>query len=257
MVVRASTFRNSAAAEWCEELSRRLSLAGEACPEESGAPPLRRLLGELQYVFEPVRRPWRRIDVPQAAQPRTVMLLPGFVTHPSRMRYLAQHLERAGHTVKRWGLGINLGPNEENVSALEDRLVALHERYGRPVVLVGWSLGGLFARELAKRQPGRVLKVVTMGSPFSGSLRANHAWRAYQFVAGHRVDEPPIEAEIALKPPVPTVALWSPRDGIVSARSACGREGERDRAVALRCTHMGFSYSPECIEALLRELDSA
>ena len=94
-----------------------------------------------------------------------------------------------------------------------------------------------------------------MGSPFSGDPRANNVWRIYQFIAGHSVDAPPIEAELSLKPPVETVALWSPRDGVVSPRSACGQAHERDRAIALRCTHIGFSYSPEAVHAVLRELD--
>jgi hypothetical protein len=70
------------------------------------------------------------------------------------------------------------------------------------------------------------------------------------------VDNPPVDADIAAKPPVETVALWSPRDGIVSPRSACGRTGERDRAVALRCTHLGFAYDPQAITAVLRELEA-
>lgn len=218
-------------------------------------PPLRLLLGEVAYFAEPVVRLFRRVEVAPASVPRIVMILPGFATHPSRMRYLARHLERAGHKTKRWGLGFNLGPTAANVDRLEQRLVEVHQRYGQEVVLLGWSLGGLFARELARRRPELVAKVITMGSPFSGDPRANNAWRLYQFVTGHRVDNPPIEADIAAKPPVETVALWSPRDGIVSPRSACGKPGERDRAVALRCRHMGFSYAPEAIGAVLGELD--
>jgi pimeloyl-ACP methyl ester carboxylesterase len=183
------------------------------------------------------------------------MLLPGFATHPIRMRYMAQQLERAGHKAKRWGMGFNLGASEEAMESLSERIVAVHERYGRKAVLVGWSLGGIFAREMAKRHPELVEKVITMGSPFSGDPHANNAWRAYQLITGHRVDNPPVKAELAAKPPVETVAFWSPRDGIVSPRSACGRPGERDRAVALRCNHLGFAYSPECIEAVLRELE--
>lgn len=240
-------------AEW----ARRWELAREPLALPPAKPKLRHLLGELVHLTEPVRRPFRRIEIAPAKTVRTVLLLPGFATHPMRMRYMARQLERAGHKVKRWGLGFNLGPTEANFRYLEDRLTEVHERYGREVVLVGWSLGGLFARELAKRQPDRVLKVVTMGTPFSGDPRANNAWRVYQFVAGHRVDEPPIQADLRGKPPVPTVALWSPRDGIVSPRSSCGRPGERDRAVALRCTHIGFSYAPESILAVLRELDQA
>jgi pimeloyl-ACP methyl ester carboxylesterase len=239
-----------------EDFARRLSLAREPCPDDSHGPSLLRLAGELAALGEPVRRLLRKTEIARAAQPRTVMLLPGFATHPIRMRYMARQLEQAGHRVKRWGLGFNLGPTPDNLAQLERRVSDLAARYGEPVYLVGWSLGGLFAREIAKRQPQAVAKVVTMGSPFSGSMRANNAWRAYQFVTGHRVDNPPVDADIAAKPPVETVALWSPRDGIVSPRSACGRTGERDRAVALRCTHLGFAYDPQAITAVLRELEA-
>jgi len=184
------------------------------------------------------------------------MILPGFATHPLRMRYLARHIERAGHKAKRWGLGFNWGPTERNIAELERRLVEIHARYGVEVVLLGWSLGGLFARELAKRQPALVAKVITMGSPFSGSARANNVWRIYQLVTGHSVDSPPIVTDRSKKPPVETVALWSARDGMVGARSARGRPGERDRAIALRCTHMGFSYAPEAIKAILGEIET-
>ena len=125
------------------------------------------------------------------------------------------------------------------------------------MVLVGWSLGGLYARELAKRQPDAVAKVISMGSPFSGNLRANNVWRIYQAVAGHRIADVKLAAQLSRKPPVETVALWSPRDGAISPRSAAGYPGERDRAVALRCSHMGFSYSPEAIRAVAREIDWA
>lgn len=257
MAIAADNTAFTALAARREDFARRLALASEPCPDEDAcAPSLWRLAGELSVLAEPLRRLTRRLEIPVAETPRTVMLLPGFATHPVRMRYMAKQLERAGHTVKRWGLGFNLGPTEDNFAQLERRLLDLADRYGRPVHMVGWSLGGLFARELAKRHPQASAKVITMGSPFSGSMRANNAWRAYQFVAGHRVENPPIAAEIAAKPPVDTVALWSPRDGIVSPRCACGKPGERDRAIALRCTHLGFAWDPESITAVLRELES-
>lgn len=237
------------------DFATRLALVREPAPNEVGKPSLFRLLAESQVLIEPVRRLRRKVDIKPALHKRKVMLLPGFATHPIRMRYMARQLERAGHKVKRWGLGFNFGPTEENLELLEQRLLDLNQRYGEPVFLVGWSLGGLFARELAKRHPEAVAKVITMGSPFSGSPRANNAWRIYQFVTGHSVENPPISGDMASKPPVPTVALWSPRDGIVSPRSSCGKADERDRAVALRCTHIGFAYSEESIRAVLRELE--
>jgi pimeloyl-ACP methyl ester carboxylesterase len=240
------------------ELARRVALAREACPEENeaGKPALARLLGEAQVLLEPWRRPRRKLDIAATTNPQMVMILPGFATHPVRMRYLAQALEAAGHRTKRWGLGFNWGPDEERFELLEARLADLHARHGRPVVLLGWSLGGLYARELAKRQPSSVAKVITMGSPFSGSPRANNVWRAYQFITGTSVDAPPIETDLAAKPPVETVALWSANDGAIAPRCAAGRAGERDRAIALRCTHIGFTYDPKVICTVLEELET-
>ena len=74
-----------------EELAERWELAREPALE-TGGPKLRYLIGELSHLAEPVRRPLRRIDVPAAAEIRTVMLLPGFATHPIRMRYMAKFL---------------------------------------------------------------------------------------------------------------------------------------------------------------------
>ena len=241
------------------DFARRVALAREAIPQEheSGKPRLVRLLGETQVLLEPVRRVRRKIAVAPSANPQVAMILPGFGAHPMRMRYLARHLEAAGHVTKRWGLGFNWGPTEEAFDQVEARLLQLHAHYGRKVVLIGWSLGGLYAREMAKRQPQAVSKVISMGSPFSGSPRANNVWRAYQFITGHSVDAPPIAAELRAKPPVETVALWSANDGVIAPRCAAGRPGERDRAVALRCTHMGFTYDPQVISTLLAELETA
>ena len=237
------------------ELARRWALVSEPRPDGARGPRVRLLLGELSWVAEPARRALGKMDIAAAPTPRTVMMLPGFGAHPLRMRFMAQQLERAGHTVKRWGMGFNLGASSECFTTVEQRLIDLHKRAGEPIYLIGWSLGGVIARELAKLHPDKVAKVVTMGSPFSGNPRANNGWRAYQAVAGHRVDQPPVQADTSVKPPVETIALWSPRDGVVHPRSACGRVGERDKAIALRCTHMGFVYSPEVIEILLSELE--
>ena len=235
--------------------ARRAGLNWYHPPKGAPKPKLRLLLGEIAHVVEPVRRRFRApLQVAPAAHPRIVLILPGFAANEEKMRFMAQALERAGHKVKRWGLGYNFGPNEENFAAVAQRLVAIHERYGQPVYLVGWSLGGIFAREVAKLHPECVAKVITMGSPFSHSPYANNVWRAYQLVTGHSVEDPPVRAVLHEKPPVETVALWSPRDGAIAPCSARGRAGERDRERALRCTHMGFCDSDEAILAVLDEL---
>lgn len=253
---RATFLENSKAALAETELARRIALASEDYPDqERGKPHLLRLAGELELLFEPARRLVRKLDIPVTNKPQTIIVMPGFATGPTRMRYMARNLEKAGHRTKRWGLGRNWGVAQDSLDRLEQRLVEVSGRYEQPVVLLGWSLGGLYARELAKLHPQYISKVITMGSPFSGSPRANNVWRVYQAIAGHRVDQVPIEAVLSAKPPVETIALWSPSDGAIAPRSAAGLPGERDRAIALRCTHSGFTYSPEALFAVLAELE--
>ena len=237
------------------EVARRNALALQPRPEGVRGPALPRLLAELKTPFEHWQATRERDHAPPERAPqapsRPVMLLPGFGTHPVRMKPLGKALEAAGHRVTDWGLGFNFGPSEDRFARLCERVRTLARREGEPLVLVGWSLGGLFAREVARACPESVALVVTMGAPFSGDRRANNAWRAYQLIAGHAVDAPPVGDDFSIKPPVPTVALWSARDGVVGPRAACGRRGERDLAIALRCTHLGFAAHPDVARVLV------
>ena len=238
------------------ELVRRRALARQPQPLGVSTPPLRLFLGELRSGFESWRA-WRAVgeNEPAAeAQPGTVMLVPGFGTHSFRMRALRRGLEAAGHRVDDWGLGWNMGGTAEQLDLMCARIEDAATRQGEPVALVGWSLGGLYAREAAKRVPHAVRLVITMGTPFSGDLHANNAWRAYHWITGQDVTVPPVPGDYAAKPPVPTIALWSARDGIVSPRAARGRSGERDTAIALRCTHLGFASHPRVLETLIAQL---
>ena len=242
-----------------QELRRRVALARRAQPPGVPQPALRLLLGEAGTRIENWRA--RRRAEPgwlaPAAQPRAVMLVPGFATHPVRMHRLRRGLEAAGHRVSDWGLGWNLGASPDTLAAFAERVAEQAAREGEPLALVGWSLGGIFAREAARLHPHAVRLVVTMGTPFSGDFHANNVWRAYHLIAGHDVADPPLPGDLAAKPPVPTVALWSARDGIVHHRAARGRPGERDAAVALRCTHLGFAGHPQAIAEVLRQIARA
>ena len=217
------------------------------------APPLSLLLGELR-----VARDWaaaRARPVAAAVEPvgngAPVLTMPGFLAADMSMAQMRRSLNAAGFKAKRWKLGWNSGATADLIERLDARVAHVTEREGRAVHLVGWSLGGVFAREYAKRHPERVASVITMGSPFSGSPRANNAWRLYELVARHKVDAPPIDLHPDPKPPVPTFALWSRADGVVAPASAAGLDSERDRAVELGCVHMGFAFSEEATCAVI------
>jgi pimeloyl-ACP methyl ester carboxylesterase len=222
-------------------------------------PPFRLLVGELR-----VARTWIRARLrPEAAvfEPvgngAPVMTLPGFCAGDISMAQMRRNLNAAGFRAKRWKQGANLGARPDSFERLRARVDYIADREGRPVHLIGWSLGGIFAREFAKYHPDHVASVITMGSPFSGSRRANNAWRLYELIARHSVDDPPVPFHPDPKPPVPTYALWSARDGVSAPDSAAGLDHERDRAIELDCVHMGFAFAPEVTRVVVECLCEA
>lgn len=174
-----------------------------------------------------------------------VMVIPGFLASDRTTSRLRRSLVKAGFACAGWGLGRNLGIGADIFIKLDEQLSSLPSN--RPLTLIGWSVGGLIAREYAKYAPDRVAKVITLGSPFSGNPRANNGWRMYELIAGHKVDAPPVSVTLSVKPPVPTFAIWSPRDGMVAAHAACGLADEADVQIQRNSTHMGLIADPDII----------
>jgi pimeloyl-ACP methyl ester carboxylesterase len=181
-----------------------------------------------------------------------VLVIPGFLATDRTTMDLRRALARAGWRAHPWLLGLNTGAKADTLELLEARLDQLADR--RKVLLVGWSLGGMFARQLAHRCPKKVRAVVTLGSPFSGDLKTNTNVRElYERIAGHDVYEPPFP-NLSEKPPVPTLALWSRRDGIVAPRAARGLAHEVDKSVEVDTYHTGFAIHRPVISKIVAEI---
>lgn len=221
----------------------------------NGAPSRRQLIAELGVPVEWLhgRAAWRGLArAHQAGDGRPVLVLPGFLADDGSTRTLRRTLAAAGYAPAGWGLGRNRGISPALIAAMLVRLETMtHER---PAALIGWSLGGLYAREIAKLMPERVERVLTLGTPFSGDMHANHAWRLYERVAGHAVGQLPVPAVLHEKPPAPTFALWSERDGIVAPAASRGLPGEADVQVQVDCRHIGFTSAPAALRAILEVL---
>lgn len=246
------------------ELARRWKLAREAADGTARAPRVGLLLGEFLWPLHIARRSLGgAAAVKQARRPRTVMLLPGFGAHPVRMRWMAQRLEAAGHTVKRWGEGINLGATEARFRAVEARLVALHEREGAPLDLVGWSLGGVFARELAKQAPDKVRLVISLGSPISDDRRYTNARKLFEYLNGSEPE--PLRSgkfqKLAKAPPVPTTSILTKTDGIVhwrgSVQHGADVPGANVENIEVYASHCGLGVNPAAIYAIADRLAQA
>lgn len=180
------------------------------------------------------------------------LVIPGFLATDRTTMELRRALARSGWRAHPWLLGLNRGAQANTLELLGERLDALRDR--RKVLLVGWSLGGLFAREIAFRHPDKVRAVVTLGSPFSGDLKTNTNVREfYERIAGHDVNQPPFE-RLAGKPPVPFLAFWSRRDGIVAPSAARGLAHEVDKAVEIDTRHTGFAVHRPALSRMVAEI---
>ncbi|MEO7602838.1 MAG: alpha/beta hydrolase [Sphingomicrobium sp.] len=186
---------------------------------------------------------------PEDGQP--VLVLPGFLCSDQTTFVLRSALAMAGYRVHGWKQGWNLGAKADTLDRIAARVDSLG--HDRPIIIVGWSLGGIYAREFARRHPKKVRAVITLGTPFSGDPRQNNVWRLYERVAGHKVDDPPLP-RILDKPPVPHLALWSRRDGLIAPRAARGLTHERDAERELDCHHMAFGVSRRAAREVVREL---
>ncbi|RPH43409.1 MAG: alpha/beta hydrolase [Burkholderiales bacterium] len=193
-----------------------------------------------------------------AASPRgdghPVLVFPGLAASDASTRPLRRLLRGLGHDAHGWQLGRNLGPRPEILEGAAHRIRTLAERDGRRVSLVGWSLGGIYARELAKQLPDAVRAVVTLGTPFAGSPRATNAWRLFELLNGRQHREPRLREGLRTPPPVPTTSIWSRSDGIVAWQCSVERPGPRAENIVVAASHIGLGLNPLALHALADRL---
>lgn len=171
-----------------------------------------------------------------------VMVLPGFMGTDRSTSTLRKYLDDMGYDVYDWGLGRNIG-NVHALPVLLERLAAIHEDAGEPVSLVGWSLGGVYARQLAKAKPHIVRQVITMGSPFKNLTRPNNVEWIYTMISGGKKatdTHQEILSNLPLPAPVPTTAIYSKEDGIVHWETCMEDEDDTHQNIQVRGSHFGL-----------------
>jgi pimeloyl-ACP methyl ester carboxylesterase len=186
-----------------------------------------------------------------------VLVYPGFLATDFSTRPLRRLLRTLGNDATGWLQGRNLGPRDDTLDRALQHIQDLHRTAGRKVSLVGWSLGGLYARELAKLAPEAVRCVVTLGSPFAASLRANHAWRTYEWLHRHRPQVAPMQEELLAPPPLPTTSIYSRSDGIVAWQCSVQSAGALSESIEVAASHVGLGVNPLALYALADRLAQA
>jgi hypothetical protein len=231
-----------------------VAVAPDISPDrgDGGAPPLPYLLTEgvralAEYGLFLGTGPLR------PALPRgdghPVLVLPGLGATDVSTRGLRGVLRRLDYHVHGWQLGRNVGPTAKAVSGMRERLDDLTDRYGRTVTVIGWSLGGIYARELARQSPEQVRQVVTLGSPIrlARTDQSRASWLYSRYSHLHVTDgNVPLERERApLR--VPATSIYSRFDGIVAWQSCLAAPSPHSENVAVLGSHLGLGHNPAVI----------
>ena len=187
---------------------------------------------------------------------RPVLVLPGLVASDLSTRPLRNFLSNHGYKVSGWGQGRNYGLRDGIAEGMIANVRELAQRSGRKVSLVGWSLGGVYARQLAKIRPDEVETVITLGSPFAADPRSTNAWRVYEFTSGKRADDRSgyFGHELAEPPPVPTTAIFSRTDGVCAWRGCVERPSAITENIEVQGSHCGLGHHPAAVYAVADRL---
>lgn len=165
-------------------------------------------------------------------------------------------LSDLGYDSHGWELGRNLRVNTAREAELHALLDRAYAQSGRPVSLIGWSLGGVFAREMAKVSPDKVRQVITLGSPLSDDRGYTNARRLFERVNGHEPE--PLQQgrfrKLDQAPPVPTTSILSRSDGIVAWRASVQQAGPQAETIEVIASHCGLGVNPAVMYALADRL---
>ena len=185
-----------------------------------------------------------------------VLMLPGFLASDLSMAPMRRYLRELGYDSHAWEMGRNTGGVSRMRLALRERLAGIHAATGRKVSIVGWSLGGVYARDLALQAPDMVRCVVTLGSPFANDVRATNATRLYEFLSGEGADDnPELREAIAGDLPVPATSIYSRTDGIVNWRTCLLRPSDTAENIEIHlASHVGLGVNPAALWAVADRL---
>jgi thioesterase domain-containing protein len=200
--------------------------------------------------FGAVLPAWPALQRAKRGDGHTVVVYPGLSANDASTVPLRKYLSNLGYNTHGWGQGFNFGPRAGVLSAGRQHLRALLAQSKQPISLVGWSLGGIYARELAKELISEglpVRSVISLGTPFAGGPRSTNAWRLYELTSGRSAQREAERFELHVAPSVPTSSIYSRSDGIVAwqaslqAAHAVNPHTENIEVVA---SHFGIGLNP-------------
>ena len=205
-----------------------------------------------EFAASLLAAPWLR-KLPRGDGHR-VLVLPGLAANDLTTLPIRTFLKDRGYRPSPWEQGLNLGPRPGVLDTLRARVRELFSVDRRKISLVGWSLGGVYAREIAKEMPEMIRCVITLGSPFAGPPQATNAWWLYERVSGHPEPDAAMQAALRVAPPVPTTSIYSRTDGIVAWQSSLNPPGPLAENIRVHASHIGLGLNPLAMTAIADRL---
>jgi pimeloyl-ACP methyl ester carboxylesterase len=173
-----------------------------------------------------------------------VVVFPGLAASDGSTVPLRAFLRGRGYDARGWRLKRNFGPRAGVLEQSLEEVREVHRATGRRVSLIGWSLGGIYAREIAKLAPEEVRCVITLATPFTGSPKATNVWRFYEMMSGHSLEDPRLLAQVREPPPVPTTSIFSRTDGVVAWQCCVEKPSRRVENIEVPASHFGIGLNP-------------
>lgn len=179
---------------------------------------------------------------------RPVVIFPGMASNSRAVAPLREYCESIGYIALDWGRGFNTGPRGDVdawLAELAHETQARLAQFDAKATLIGWSLGGLYARELAKLMPAQVGQVITIGTPFNAEADHTNVGWLYQLLNGHRAaPDGALSGRLRRAPHVPTTSIYSRSDGVV-AWQTCTHDAPSARAqdIEVRSSHLGMGWN--------------
>lgn len=212
------------------------------------------------WEFGAVLPAWPILRHAPTGDGHSVIVFPGLSASDGSTWPMRGFLKNLGHDVSGWNQGFNFGPRAGVLQAAKQQVIDTCQVTGKKVSLIGWSLGGIYARELAKDLPDCVRGVITMGTPFAGSQHSTNAWRLYELTSGRNIHAEVEQFDLPAAPPVPTTSIFSRTDGVVawpaSIQVPCtvNRLTENLEVIA---SHVGLGLNPSTWWAVADRLSQA
>ena len=241
------------------------ALAERPSPTPFAPPDIQELVsapGAMLLMLE-ARAPWEYAALLAAApwlsklpvgDGHPVIVYPGLGAADISTLPLRNFLRDRGYTPYAWKQGFNFGPRHGVLDQCRAQLQQLASHHGEKVSLIGWSLGGLYARELAKEQPNSARCVITLGTPFAGHPRATNAWRFYEMVSGQSTHDASLLEQVRVSPSCPTTSIYSKTDGVVAWQCSINDAAPHTENIEVHASHIGMGLNPLALYAVADRL---